>query len=173
MITAGGLLWTFRVWCRGHHRAGKRFERCCLDFSKSKNFGQVRTELFRQGLIKMASAAVDADHFGLVGSLETDGAESEAKSKNGVSLKKTCPPNKSMRSAPIKAMPPLRQVYSSFFNMSDSGRLLSNYGNASGPLSQRIPGQTIQSIALVRLLLGECISQHSCIPAEALPKTRN
>src|ERR1700722_18027003 len=82
MITAGGLLWTFRVWCRGHHRAGKRFERCCLDFSKSKNFGQVRTELFRQGLIKMASAAVDADHFGLVGSLETDGAESEAKSKN-------------------------------------------------------------------------------------------
>jgi len=45
---------------------------------------------------------------------------SGARTKNGVSLNGVYPSSRSMRSAPIKPMLPIRQMYSSFRSMSDN-----------------------------------------------------
>src|ERR1039457_595106 len=63
---------------------------------------------------------------------------SEAKSKNGVSLKKPCPAKRSMRSAPINARLPTRQMYSSFSNMNVRGQPVCQNWQRSAPVNGSI-----------------------------------
>jgi len=80
---------------------------------------------------------------------------SEAKSKNGVSLKKPWPPNRSTRSAPIKARLPTRQIYSSFINMSVRGKPVCQNFAALGPgwrtnIASRNPAMNLSYATLGR-----------------------